>query len=83
MDTDLEGAAQVAERFRSELANSPLLHEGQSVRLTISIGLCPWNGEPLETLFEKADAALYRSKEAGRNRTTMYEESMSADLCTH
>jgi diguanylate cyclase len=37
--------------------------------MTVSIGLCTLRpDDSLESLFERADAALYRAKEAGRNR---------------
>ncbi|WP_223789222.1 GGDEF domain-containing protein [Marinicella meishanensis] len=36
--------------------------------VTISIGLCQYPGQPLSDLFERADAALYRAKAAGRNQ---------------
>jgi diguanylate cyclase len=40
-----------------------------SLKVTVSIGCAQWiPGESLETAMERADQALYRAKEAGRNR---------------
>ena len=42
--------------------------------VTVSIGLCvrePWGDTTLEDFVRLADAALYRAKAAGRNRTVL------------
>lgn len=48
---------------------APVRHEGHEVRTSPSIGVAfhPHDGESLEQLYPKADAALYRAKAAGRN----------------
>jgi diguanylate cyclase (GGDEF)-like protein len=52
-----------------ELLGVPLvLPRGEKVRLTFSGGVSRWReGEDAEGLFRRADAALYRAKEAGRD----------------
>ena len=49
--------------------------ENLTVKITASIGAlyCHKNTLPLETLIEKADDAVYRSKEEGRDRVTLVE----------
>lgn len=49
--------------------------ENLTVKITASIGAlyCHKNELPLETLIEKADDAVYRSKEDGRDRVTLVE----------
>jgi diguanylate cyclase len=42
------------------------------VSCTLSIGIATTLQSPLEGLFKSADAALYRSKEAGRNTLSVY-----------
>ena len=56
----------------------------EGANITISVGLAESDGEvSLARLTEKADQALYISKESGRNRATAYDPSMvyeSADV---
>lgn len=67
-----EEATAVAERLRAAIAESPLESAGLALRLTVSIGCAVARGEPdADRLIAAADAALYRAKEAGRNRVEM------------
>lgn len=65
----LEQALQVAERVLHGL-RQPVLIEGQEVRVGCSIGgaLWPLDHVALEGTLELADRALYRAKQAGKNR---------------
>ena len=72
---------QVAEKLRTLLAE-PMVFEGNQLQVTPSIGiaLIPDHGETPADLLKRADIALYRAKDAGRNaiqlfRTTMQEEA--------
>lgn len=68
-DTDLESARVVAERLRQRVAGLSVDADGATVSATISVGIAELaRGEELEQLLARADAALYRAKEAGRNR---------------
>jgi diguanylate cyclase (GGDEF)-like protein len=69
-ETGLAGAEQVAKRIRSTLAERALRHEGSEVayHLTLSQGIAQWRqGETLSMLLERADDALYRVKQQGRD----------------
>lgn len=67
-DTSLEEACRVAERIRHSVANRAL--PGMSYPVTISIGCASLrdDDQDLAALIQRADNALYRAKEAGRNR---------------
>ena len=82
--TDLAGAHVVAERIRENLEASAVpLGGGQTVNFTVSIGVAEWTAdqENVLELFRRADVALYQSKQAGRNRVTLYADTVSlADL---
>lgn len=74
-DTDGAGALKAAENIRLRVAGLRLPHEKNLPwgYVTISIGtatFCPAGGDRLTTaeLFERADHALYRAKNSGRNR---------------
>lgn len=75
-DTDLEGARQFAERLRQAVERLRVDHEGQSLGFTISLGVACIDDGMTEhgALVERADKALYQSKETGRNRTTVYAD---------
>ncbi|MEW6515979.1 MAG: diguanylate cyclase [candidate division FCPU426 bacterium] len=68
-----EEAVIPAERLRKAVEAIPFVLNGENVQVTISIGLAEYHKDaqtPLQ-LIEAADAALYRSKENGRNQTTL------------
>ena len=72
-ETTEESARDVAERIRRSVSMYPFAsEEGKSVRVTVSVGVAtaPENGSTPAALIKQADAALYHSKEEGRNRVT-------------
>lgn len=67
--TALEQARQVAERARAALERTPAPTAAGPVGVTVSIGVASMGaGETWDALVERADQALYRAKDAGRNR---------------
>ena len=68
-ETALEAAAFAAERLRAAVEAEVVHAAGAEIRLTVSVGVAEWKpGEPIESLFRRADEALYAAKAAGRNR---------------
>lgn len=69
-DTGLEQALVLAERIRETVETTPLLVDGHLLQLTVSIGaVAAAPGEhDVNGLLQRADAALYAAKRAGRNR---------------
>lgn len=63
-------ALTVAERIRQRIASTPIVVANMlEVPLTVSIGAATWrDGESPLALEGRADAALYRAKQTGRNR---------------
>ncbi|HSI49925.1 MAG TPA: GGDEF domain-containing protein [Ideonella sp.] len=75
--TELPAARMVAERLRALVqARSLRLPEVATLLpVSISFGLCQARaGEPLEQAIARADQALYRAKQAGRNRVALADE---------
>lgn len=70
--TDISSAWGIAERIRSSLQFHPAqISSDTSIAMTVSIGITQLrhrDDESLETLFGRADRALYNAKQAGRNR---------------
>jgi two-component system cell cycle response regulator len=79
-ETNLAGAAVVADRLRLAVADQPfpLNADGDSLPVTISIGVAITadNGESLEALLKRADDALYAAKNGGRNRVVAAPPSL-------
>jgi polar amino acid transport system substrate-binding protein len=73
-----ENVVRIVERIREELKPAFRLI-GQEVCLTASVGIAiyPDDGKDPEVLFKKADAALYRAKEEGRNAFRFHTPSMN------
>ncbi len=81
-DGELAQARQIAEKIRRQAAEQPLPVDGQSLPVTLSIGIAALQpGDHLAALIGRADRALYRAKQAGRNQVCV--ESSAAALGGH
>lgn len=69
-ETDVEGAMKAAEKIRQTIEKIEFLVKEETVRVTVSIGVsCIKEGDKSPTdLFERADMAVYKAKENGRNQ---------------
>ncbi len=73
-DTPLKNAYIFAERLRKEVCESVIAFNDIELKYTISIGIAEVDSsiKNHEKWIECADTALYRSKETGRNKTSMH-----------
>lgn len=70
-DVTLEQAASVCDRIRARIESVVVQHKGHDISVTASFGACLLErGGDLDTALETADAALFDSKNAGRNCVT-------------
>ena len=74
VECDTEMAAIVAERIRQAVASHVVSSGGEEIRFTVSIGVTSmWQGCDLSSILERADNAMYRAKENGRNQVQSVE----------
>ena len=75
-ETDTKGATCVARKLRKVLLDPPLTVHGQTLNVTVSIGVtsletCPeLTNTTAAELLRSADRGLYRSKQSGKDQTT-------------
>ena len=79
-ETSSEAAASVADRLRLKVGQTGHILEGRQLPLSISLGVAgfPEHGQTIEEVTRHADEALYLSKRAGKNRTTLFQPPDSA-----
>jgi two-component system cell cycle response regulator len=81
-NTQLEKACIVCERFRKMVAEYQFEYAGAEFHITVSVGITSYDStsdqSPVE-LAEVADQALYKAKEAGRNRVVEHTEGLRWD----
>lgn len=73
----IEFAAQLTEAFRY-----PLYINGEAIYVSMSVGisLYPENGLSPNALIKNADIAMYKSKDTGKNKYTMFDAKMEEEL---
>jgi diguanylate cyclase len=74
-NVDLDAGAAVAERIRATVSknNFGLRVGEEQAAVTFSIGVAAaWDGATADALLERADQALYKAKESGRNKVYCY-----------
>lgn len=81
--TTLAGAAIVAEQIRDQVSRGRIHRADgrESVgEVTLSVGVAvAEQGESMEALIERADAAMYSAKRSGRNRVSLAAEAARAN----
>jgi len=68
-ETTIEEALSLANKIREKIANSKFHYEQETVTISASAGLAAFQDEDsIDDVFKRADQALYKAKESGRNR---------------
>ena len=71
-----EGALLIAERIREQVASTL---RSRHATLSVGVASCPQDATSVRSLIAKADRAVYRSKESGKNRVTAFcQEAVKA-----
>jgi two-component system, cell cycle response regulator len=73
-NTDIVAAEIVAERVRKNIESSKVSHDGNELSVTVSIGVAQFDvlrDKETRHLIERADKAMYKSKQSGRNRVSL------------
>ena len=74
-ETSLDQAYVVAEKLRGEIEGKGFYYNKRRVPITVSIGIARFaDGESADTVFQRADRALYVAKHGGRNRCATENE---------
>ncbi len=79
-DTNRLGGAVLAERIRTAIENKKIVVGGNTLSLTVSLGIASYGAdgkESLEEIMNIADKRLYLAKQGGRNRVVVSDEGKS------
>jgi diguanylate cyclase (GGDEF)-like protein len=80
IDTDLEGALEVAERIREGIAKANLAPDREKVTVSIGVAAVPTDATNKEELIDKADWAMYLAKRRGRDRVEAFAATQSREI---
>jgi len=75
-ETELLTAIKVMNKLRQQIAAQPVLAQGQSITVTASFGVTEFaDKDTIDSVFSRADKALYRAKDKGRNQVCAQRSS--------
>lgn len=74
--TELEAATRLVDRLRKNVEDNPTIHEPVAIHIQCSFGVAQLHpDEAVHNCIARADEALYRAKESGRNRVELSDKS--------
>ncbi len=74
-DTQIDAAVEIMRRLQRELTKKFFLHNNERLLITFSAGVTSLRaGDTQDTVFDRADKAMYQAKLAGKNRVLTAEE---------
>jgi diguanylate cyclase (GGDEF)-like protein len=76
----VEDGFLAAERLRNSIAQAPITCDGQSLHVTVSLGVVEWRSDMTshEQMLAEVDSVLYEAKRSGRNRTLSIGQPVKA-----
>jgi len=79
-DSDEAAAHAACERIRLAIAETVTQSESHAIRVTVSVGIATSRGQAcgFETLYQRADKALYDAKAEGRDRVVAFARPLLA-----
>ncbi|MBC8554892.1 MAG: GGDEF domain-containing protein [Nitrospira sp.] len=82
--TTLEVAKKVADGIRVYIDQAKFTYKNESIPITISIGVSQFSkDDDINTVFERADSALYLAKNSGRNNVKTEQDSSPSEEHAH
>ncbi|MCI0506594.1 MAG: diguanylate cyclase [Gammaproteobacteria bacterium] len=79
---DRTAALAIGEKMRRDIESTAMRFGDEKINVTISVGIATTNelnvSQGAEELYRQADAAVYHSKDQGRNRITHYDDLLQA-----
>lgn len=78
-ETSSHEAFQISERLRERVADSTLVINNNTIKMTVSAGVATLAGHEnpdLDTLIKQADIAMYDAKKDGRNCTRIFNKQL-------
>ncbi len=82
-DTAADNAVKIMTRLQRELTKRFFLHDNNRILITFSAGVTQREGqESSDAMIARADGALYRAKQTGRNRVLLAQAGDSAPSST-
>ena len=71
--SEIASAVKTAERFREIIGGTPFEAVNRKINVTSSLGVAQLReGENADMLVDRADSALYKAKQKGRNKVEIY-----------
>ena len=79
-ETDLDGAAIVAERFRQQVEVQSINYADYIINVTITLGVSKYDGRlGADRSIQMADKALYEGKKTGRNKVVVWNPERTSE----
>ena len=71
---DKDDAFHIVEKIRKIVENKRFIYDNNDISITVSAGISLILGDSLNEMIKESDKMLYEAKNAGRNRTLIYNE---------